>query len=93
MKVRGIQPDPADLAGQALLFLAGDAEQLGAFLAVTGLDPRRIREAAKEHGFLAGVLDHILGDEKLLLRFSSESGVAPERVAEARRALGGANLH
>jgi hypothetical protein len=93
MKLRGIQPDPADLAGQALLFLAGDPERLGAFLATTGLDPRSIREAAREPGFLAGVLDHILGDERLLLNFAGESGVAPERIAEARRALGGVNLH
>ena len=44
------------LAIQALTFIAGDAERLGRFLAVTGIGPNEIRAAARESGFLIGVL-------------------------------------
>lgn len=77
------------LAARALGFLAADAERLGRFLAVTGIDPRRIREAAREPHFLAGVLDHILSDEDgLLTPFAAREGLAPDEIAAARRTLG-----
>ena len=58
MKGRGpITPEAAEgLAIQALTFIAGDGERLGRFLAVTGIGPAEIRDAACEPGFLAGVL-------------------------------------
>ena len=37
-----------NLAIQALGFLAGDPERLGAFLAATGIGPETIRKAAAE---------------------------------------------
>ena len=51
-----------NLAIQALGFMAGDAERLGAFLAATGIGPEMIRKAAADPSFLAGVLDHVCGD-------------------------------
>jgi hypothetical protein len=77
------------LAVQALGFLAEEPERLGAFLSVTGLAGEDIRQAAREPGFLAGVLDHMLGDENLLLSFADSVGIDPAGVAKARRALGG----
>jgi len=77
------------LAIQALSFIASDAERLGRFLALTGIGPADIREAAREPGFLAGVLDHIAGNEALLVMFAVEAGVPPGVVKGARAALSG----
>jgi hypothetical protein len=76
------------LAIQALAYMAGDPERLGRFLAVTGIGPERIREAARESHFLAGVLDHVLDDERLLLAFAADAGIDPAEIASARGALG-----
>jgi Protein of unknown function (DUF3572) len=77
------------LAIQALTFIAGDAERLGRFLAITGIGPNEIRAAAHESGFLIGVLDHLAGDERLLAAFAAEAGIDPPDVERARAALGG----
>src|SRR4029077_4599899 len=55
------------LAVQALAFLAAEPEQLGRFLAITGIGPDGIRSAAREPQFLAGVLESVAGDEPLLV--------------------------
>jgi hypothetical protein len=77
------------LAIQALAFIAEEAERLDRFLAVTGLERERIREAAREPSFLAGVLEHMLGDERLLIAFSQSAGIDPTEIARASSALGG----
>jgi len=77
------------LAIQALAFIAGDSERLGRFLAITGIGPAEIRAAARETGFLTGVLDHMAGDERLLTAFAAEAGVAPSDIGKALAALGG----
>lgn len=79
----------SEIAVNALVFLAADEERLGRFLALSGIDPQTIRLAAREPGFLAGVLEHISGDEKLLIAFAAENGVRPEDVSAARAALTG----
>jgi hypothetical protein len=79
-----------ELAIAALVFLADDEERLGRFLALTGLAPESLRTAAREPGFLLGVLDHVMGDEDLLLAFANQSAIDPEDVARAREALAGA---
>ena len=77
------------LAVQALNFLATEPTRLARFLALSGLDPARIRAAAAESGFLAGVLAHLGEDEALLLAFAAEAGVTPGEVDRARRLLAG----
>jgi hypothetical protein len=77
------------LAIQALGFIAADRERLGRFLAATGIGPGDIRAAAREPLFLAGVLDHVTSDEKLLLAFAADAGTAPQAVARAQSALSG----
>jgi hypothetical protein len=77
------------LAIQALGFIAEEPERLGAFLAATGIGPQDIRKAAREPGFLVGVLDHMLSDEILLIAFVDSAGIDPASVARARRTLGG----
>ncbi|HEX4410471.1 MAG TPA: DUF3572 domain-containing protein [Xanthobacteraceae bacterium] len=78
------------LAIQALGFIAEDTERMSAFLSATGIDPGAIRNAAGEPGFLAGILDHMLGDESLLTAFADSAGLDPASIAKARRALGAA---
>jgi hypothetical protein len=77
------------LAIQALGFIAAEPERLEAFLAATGLTLDRLRESATEPDFLAGVLEHMLADESLLLAFAESAAIDPAAVARARNALGG----
>jgi hypothetical protein len=77
------------LAIQALTFIAQDGERLGRFLAVTGIGASEIRAAASEPGFLAGVLDYVAGDQRLIESFAAEAGLDPAEIDKARHALGG----
>jgi hypothetical protein len=78
-----------ELAIAALGFIAAEPERLGRFLAVTGIGPESIRQAAREPRFLAGVLDHIAGDERLLMAFAAETAIDPNDVIPARDTLAG----
>jgi len=77
------------LAIQALTFIAGDGERLGRFLAVTGIGPTQIRTVAHEPGFLAGVLDYVASDDRLVAALASETGLDPTDIDRGRLALGG----
>ena len=72
---------------KALAFIASDGELLPRFLALTGIEAAHVRSAAAEPGFLAGVLDFILAHEPTLIRFCEQTGIDPQTVAGARRAL------
>ena len=74
------------LAIDALGFLAQDDERLGRFLAASGMGPEMIRRAAADPSFLAGVLDHIVSDEPLLIAFAQHASMDP-RVVERAQAL------
>jgi hypothetical protein len=91
MKKRQAMPKEAAeaLAIQALTFIAADGERLGRFLATTGIGPAEIRAAAREPGFLMGVLEHLTGDEALLTAFAAEAGFDPADPAKALAVLGG----
>ena len=58
------------------------------FSAQPGLSPTQIRAAARQDGFLAGVLEHILDNESLLVAFADSAGIDPAEIARARVALG-----
>lgn len=77
------------LAIQALTFIASDGERLGRFLAASGIGPAEIRSAASEPEFLAGVLDYLVTDEKLLTDFAGATDIDPATVEQARAVLGG----
>ena len=76
------------MAIQALTFIAEEPDRLTRFLDATGLEAPQIRAASRERGFLAGVLEHMLGDESLLIAFASSAGIDPAEVARAHGALG-----
>ncbi len=71
----------------ALAFLAEDAPRLGRFLALTGIGPDQLRSAADAPETLLAVLDHLLGDESLLLVFTTSRNLQPETLIPAREAL------
>lgn len=77
------------LAIDALGFLANEPEALSHFLALSGIGPSMLRNAAANPEFLAGVLDHFLGHEPLLIAFADYAGIPANRIAAARQALGG----
>jgi len=56
---------------------------------VTGIGPAEIRSAAAEPGFLAGVLEYLGSDERLLTEFAAASGFEPAQVDAARLVLAG----
>ena len=75
------------VAAQAIAFLAAEEDRLGRFLALTGLSPAELKAGLRQPAFLGAVLDHLLGDEPLLLAFTDSIGIAPEVPAAARRLL------
>jgi hypothetical protein len=77
------------LAIQALTFIGRDGERLGRFLAVTGIGPAEIRAAARESGFLIGVLDYVASDERLIAAFAEEDNLDPADIDRGRVALAG----
>jgi hypothetical protein len=76
-----------DMAVAALTFIAQDGEQLGRFLALSGLESGNLREAAANPGFLVGVLDFLSSDESLLLAFAANFQIDPNSIATAQRLL------
>ena len=75
------------IALKGLGFLANDPTRLQRFLALSGIDPANIREAAASPQFLAGLLQHLLEDESLLLTFTTEQDLDPRLPALAAQAL------
>ena len=90
MKARAAQTREAAeaLAIQALNFIAEEPERLNLFLVSTGIEAAEIRTAARDPDFLAGVLEHMLADESLLIAFAASAGIDPAEVARARAAMG-----
>jgi hypothetical protein len=75
------------VAVQALSFVAGDPERLGAFLAESGIGPETLRSAAADPHFLASVLDFVLRDDATVKAFAATSQLHPTNIAAARQAL------
>lgn len=77
------------IAIAALSFLAGEPDRLTRFLDGAGIAPGEVRDAARDAGFLLGVLDHVSSDEELLIAFAGHADIDPAEVERARAALGG----
>ena len=77
------------IAIAALAHLAGNDDLMMRFLSVTGITATEIRAAAADPGFLAGVLDFLLGNEPDAVAFAHEHSLPPEDLMRARAALGG----
>ena len=89
-QAKGLGPAEATtLAIRGLAFLASDEDVLGRFLGTTGLAVDELGARAEDPVLLGAVLDFLLGDEPLLLRFCTEVDCAPELPARARAKLPG----
>ena len=75
------------VAIQALSFVAGDPERLGAFLAESGIGPETLRGAAADPRFLASVLDFMMRDDERVKAFAEASQLDPTNIAAAHQAL------
>jgi hypothetical protein len=75
------------VAIQALSFVAGDPERLGAFLAESGIGPETLRSAAADPRFLAHVLDFVMRDDATVKAFAEASQLHPTNIAAAHQAL------
>ena len=76
------------VAIQALSFVAGEPERLGAFLAESGIGPETLRSAAADPQFLVSVLDFVLRDDQTVKAFAEAAQLHPTNIAAARQALG-----
>ena len=86
------RPQAEALAVQALVWMAGDADLVGRFLAVTGAGPADLRARAAEPEFLGFVLDFLLADEAALVAFAAVENIPPALPMRARAALPGGEL-
>jgi hypothetical protein len=75
------------LAIEGLAFLAAERTRIERFLALSGLEPDTLRAAAASSEFLVAILDHLTGEEDLLLAFATNRGLDPSAVAAARHVL------
>jgi hypothetical protein len=83
-------PENAEILGlKALAWLAADEEELNRFLALSGTDPATLRHSAGDPALLGAVLDFLLAQDVLLLRFCEDEAIRPAAVHQARRTLEG----
>src|SRR5947207_7151189 len=80
------------LALQGLAFLFEDPARVLHFLKLTGLELDEVRARAGTAELSLAVLEHLAGDESLLLVFAAGRGVAAESVGRAIALLDGAHL-
>ena len=79
--------DPEAVAISAFDRLVAEPDRLGRFMALSGLGPDSIRDAARSPGFLAAILDHVCSDEALLIAIAGELDIEPAALARARGQL------
>mgnify|MGYP001362916808 FL=1 len=77
------------LALQALAFIASDEELLSRFIALTGMNVDGLKAAAAETGTLIAVMDFIMFDDNLIVRFAEFVKLGPDIAGQIRYALAG----
>jgi hypothetical protein len=78
------------LSLEALGWPAGDEDGLPRFLAASGTDIGALRAAAGNPDTLLAVIEFLLTQEDMMLRFCEAAGAEPAALHQARYALGGA---
>ena len=79
------------LALQGLGWLAGDRDGLQRFLDLSGLDAGAMRSQAGSPEMNAAVLDFLLAQEDLLVRFCANMAVSPKELHLARHVMDDGN--
>jgi Protein of unknown function (DUF3572) len=82
----------AEIATDALIWLAARPEDLASFLGWSGAEPAALRGRAGDPEFLGFVLEFLLGSDERVLAFCGEHGLAPDAPAGARAVLPGGAL-
>lgn len=77
------------LALQGLGWLASSEDGLDRFLALSGLDAESLRASAGSPDMNVAVLDFLLANEDLLLRFCESAEIEPKALHLARYRLDG----
>lgn len=67
--------------------LANEPEELQRFLALSGIQPETVRDAARQPGFLVGVLDYVLGGDKTLSSIEAATGLSAKTISDSRQRL------
>jgi hypothetical protein len=83
----GARADAEMLAIRILEFIGSDADKLGRFLGMTGIEVANLREAAKLPLFLPAVLDYAAADSELLNHLHAKADIPPASVEAARTKL------
>ncbi len=77
------------LALKGLAFLANSPDDLGRFLAISGMEGASLRQSAEDTEFLAAIMDFLLSHEPLLTAFCEAESLDARTIHFARRALPG----
>jgi hypothetical protein len=81
-------PQTAEIiAFKALAFLVNSPEALARFLDLSGLDAATLRVRAEEPEMLSAIIDFLLRDEALVVRFCGEESVSARDVHVAKHVL------
>lgn len=80
------------LAHEALIEIFEDPYRSQRFFALSGTNPKQIRENMHNPEFIAGVLDYILQDEPFLKEFADMQDLNPAAITLARLRLPGAPM-
>jgi hypothetical protein len=75
------------IALMATRFIFADERATAALMAQTGTTADDLRAHLGEAETLAGILDFLLGDERLLVAFAEAEDLDPSQPARARHAL------
>ncbi len=81
------------IALQALGWLAGDPENLNAFLALSGLSPADLMAQAGDARMLGAVMDFVLSEDRLVIGFCDSAALAYSVPQAARAALPGGEIY
>ncbi len=81
--------DAETMALDVLLWLSGEDELVGNFMARTGAEVQDLRTQAQNPDFLGFVMDFVLSDDRLVMSCAQSIGVAPESLAQLRMHLPG----
>lgn len=73
------------IAIRAVAFITDDETRLARFLDLTGWTPDALKDGPGRPAFLQAVLEHLAGDETLLLTFAANGGIDPALVAHAQQ--------
>ncbi len=80
------------IALSALAWMASREGVLEGFLGASGASADELRERLADSGFLVALLDHLMGDDALVIGFCDHEGVPYDTPMRARGALPGGEI-